>query len=442
MVGHARAPGTARRSRRPAARGWLAELRLVAAAALLAAAEAAGAGPPCRVDVSLRPARAVRGEQVLYELRVHRREDVREVVFEHPLAFPALRTEWLPGRARSLRTEDGGERYDLVVERRALFAFRVGRFPLAGPVLLCHTRPASAGGPEAFRLEVPEQVLEAVDPPRDGRPPNFSGVVGPLRLQTVLEPRALRLGEAARLAVIAVGSGNLFEAPELLPPSLAETPGLEVLPGPRRLATDPGERLRVRITDAADLVPLRPGRIPLPDVVLPYYDPRSARYRVARAAPGILVVEEPPPEATGPAPAPPPAEPSERLPLAAWAVLLGGLAAAGAGLLLRRCRRRSELEGLLDRADRALRAGRASEAADLLALALRRAAAARLPGARALTPPELRARADGDPALREASELLAELEAARFARTGAGDPAALAARVRAATLALGASRGR
>jgi hypothetical protein len=60
----------------------------------------AESSPACVVEVSLEPERAFVGQQILYRARVLMRDDVESIEWSRPLAFPRIRTEFLPGEPR------------------------------------------------------------------------------------------------------------------------------------------------------------------------------------------------------------------------------------------------------------------------------------------------------------------------------------------------------
>jgi len=397
------------------------------AAALAAGAPAAGA-TLCRVQGPDLPARAWTGQQVVYTLRVLRRDDVRAASWLRPLAFPGVRAEWLPPRSGPAPPGEG-PRIRLVWERRALFPERAGTLRIPGARLRC-TAPED-GGQEQI-VDVPDARLEVEPLPVEGRPPDFAGVVGPVEMRARVHPERIALGESARLVVTLSGSGNLWRAPSPLP-HLQDVEALEVLPRPRTLETRPGDRLAVRVRDAFDLVPRRSGRFALPALTLAYFDPEAARYATARAAAVALTVD---PRAAGPpaSPAHPPSQPApdaqdRRRPGAAWLALLTLLLATLLGLAgLRHWRtrgaHRARHRAIEDALATAERSDDASDALRAQARALRLALEPALPGSGSLAVEELAARAPARGPVAGAVALLTEIERARFAAEGAPLPVA------------------
>src|SRR5690606_34213688 len=282
---------------------------------------------PCRVEVRVEPATAYVGQQVLYRARVLRRENVREVRWLRALSFPSLRAEWLPGRYADPLLADVGDAYVVSEDRRALFPVRAGEIAIPPASLGC--RLAEGG---EIEVEVPGAAMTALPLPDEGRPPDFTGVVGPVQLRAHLSTRRARLGETFALAVVLVGEANLWAAPAPLDPA---QPDLDVFPREPELTLEPGERLRVRRTFVWELVPRRTGRFAFPAARVAWFDPVSGRYERTEA-PGLAVEvlparDVPAPRAATPPPAPPPAGPALPAGPLALAAALGVALAAGAG---------------------------------------------------------------------------------------------------------------
>jgi hypothetical protein len=345
----------------------VAPLRLLAAAFALAAADASALPPPCAAEVGVEPEAALVGQQILYRVRILRREDVDRVDWVQPPVFPNLRAEWLPGRAEDTRATRDGARYRVREDQRALFAARPGRLEIPRFALRC-------GGAE---IEVPGVRLEVHAPPERGRPADFAGLIGPLSVQTSAEPPAIALGESVRVSVLVRGDSNLWDLE--VPFAGLEGAGLAVFAERPGLDLEAGERLYVRRSFRFDLVPREEGRLSVPEVRVPYYDAKARRYAVARGEP--LSIEVGPrraqevralPEESGRGDGAPHASAMPLLGLAAAAAALG--AAAAARIAHRRRMARAEIDAALDVAARRRAARDAAGEAAALAKALARAA--------------------------------------------------------------------
>lgn len=232
-------------------------------------------------------------QQVLYTIYLYSRIEVSSV---NPQSSPELRGFWardipLPQRLPTELVNLGNVRYGRVpLLRRILFPLRAGvhvlepvRFQIATLQLSrgYFTRPFAR--PMATDLSTPELRID-VRPLPEG-PSGYQGAIGPLALSASLEPRALRVGEAANLVVRLSGSGNLqgFPAPHLaLPAGLRTFPPHEA--GADRASAN-GTSLRSERIWTYVVVPDRPGSYRLAPPSVPYFDPSTAAFARAESPP-------------------------------------------------------------------------------------------------------------------------------------------------------------
>jgi hypothetical protein len=233
------------------------------------------AAEPCVAQASVEPESAVVGQQVLYRLSILTLESVSSVEWVEPPTFSGFRSERLPGRPQGGDTVSDGVSYHVREEHRALFAEAPGSRTIAPSGLRCHV----ASGDRAFATPVPPVTLSVRPLPAEGRPESFSGLVGPLVVRTVVEPRRVHLGESVRLAVMITGAGNLWDTPDPLAGHAFDS--AEVFARRPSLVLDPGTVLAVRQHFAYDIVPRVAGSLRLPPIRLEYFDPESGRYRTA-----------------------------------------------------------------------------------------------------------------------------------------------------------------
>ncbi len=247
---------------------------------------------PQQPDVFLRaevqPARPVVGQQVLYTIYLYTRENIAAIA---PSGIPTFKGFWvrdipLPQQLPTEMVDLDGRRYGRVpLLKKALFPLRPGPCKLEPATIdLTVERydrsfffgPAVAR-PEQARLQTAVQTVDVQ--PLPPAPPGFGGAVGQLSLSAQLEPKEIRLGEAATLTVRLSGVGNLQGVPE---PHLKAPPGLTLLPPQQEGKEDlNGSAVRgTRIWRYA-VVPDRAGRFTLDSPKITYFDPAESQYEVA-----------------------------------------------------------------------------------------------------------------------------------------------------------------
>jgi hypothetical protein len=365
--------------------------------------------PRCQITVDLAPERAYVGEQVHYRVRILRRRDVHALEWHTALSFPTFRAEWLPGVASDAPLAAEGESWLEFLERRAIFPAHPGSLVIPEAALRC----ASADGEEV--VAVPSRTLE-VDPlPDEGRPPGFSGLLGPVSATVSARERQLALGGTLHLTVLLEGEGNLWDAPS--PRDVLEAiPDVDVFSHAAEIARDAGRTLRLRQYWSFELVPLRAGKLVVPALRFAYFDPATRRYAEAKTRPFAIAVADAAENArerpAWDASAPPDRERSvwdESLHVAlvvAIAALIVGTGAYFRARLRRRRRARLEPEPRFETAD-------PGRYADDAARALRDALARRVPGAAGASAEEIFGGSDVRP-VRDAAALLGRIDAVRF----------------------------
>ena len=399
---------------------------LVALALLVGAPAGAAAEPPlCRAEVVLEPARAFVGQPVLHRVRIVQRHEVVDMRWETSLSFPAFRAERILGGGgppeRSATTET-------TEERRVLFPARAGRLALPAARIACESTS------RVETAEVPAAELVAEDPPVEGRPAGWAGLIGPVEVSVYATPDRVALGDSISLGVTVQGETNVWAAPVAFafPPDVAE-----LFERPTELGRDMGRSLRLRGYRSFDLVPRRAGVLEIPELRVAWFDPGTHRYAETRAPAIRVEVSERSARGAGrgragrtdPCCAPGGPGPARgggaraRRRARARRGCLARAAPAHATLPVRRSRTSfASARGALASA---LALGDADAAARAAARALRLGLERALPGARSLDVEELAAAAPGG--LAGAVALLARLERARF---GGAAPAELLALAR------------
>ncbi len=243
------------------------------------------------------------GEQVTYELGVFLERGVRDRLRRMEAIAPEMRGMMAydppaPLSGFPARTI-GPLRYIAHVYERAIFPLAPGRVEIP-PARLVYAMPLSYSffsREESFELQSDSVSVLVLEPPAEGRPAGWNGAVGSISVATRVDSEDVRVGDAVRLTISVAGAGNV----KLFPRPQIELHGVSVVPAGERVTLS-ADSLDVSGVKEFDwlLTPLREGRLVLPQIRYPYFDPRERSYSVARApaitldvAPGSLAAAEP-----------------------------------------------------------------------------------------------------------------------------------------------------
>ena len=259
-----------------------------------------------RVDTSLevsfhalsKPETVYVGQQANYEVAVFLNSTVRDRLRRNPTFFPpdmqSMLAYDLPTRGVPPRRQVGEHCFDALVYQRALFPLMPGRFAIP-PAQLVYSLPLSASffsREETHELQTDSTVIVAVEPPPAGRPGDYGGAVGSLRLAAKLDTSVSRVGDPMLLTVRVSGTGNV----KLFPRPSVGVSWATLVKGDERVQVDTTAR---RIAGAKEfdwvLTPRVAGELDLPPIRYGYFNPDSRRYEVAstnpthvRVGPGTL----------------------------------------------------------------------------------------------------------------------------------------------------------
>ncbi|GDY13067.1 hypothetical protein LBMAG53_19450 [Planctomycetota bacterium] len=147
-----------------------------------------------------------------------------------------------------------------------------GTFTVQGQqgILVATGRADFFGRQQAVRRQLPIRPasITVAALPAEGRPEDFTGLVGELRAEIRLDRDRIPAGEGAQLLLTVTGRQlDLLRAPKLAPP-----PGVQAYPRPSEDAAN-------NRTFKWDLVPTAPGDYRLPGFSFPWFDPATRTYR-------------------------------------------------------------------------------------------------------------------------------------------------------------------
>lgn len=239
-------------------------------------------------------------EQGIYTLKLFRRVRVGNLSLSLPdaehVTFEQL------GDPNDYQSVLDDKTYQVLQVRYALIASKEGSYSL-GPARMNMTlyqkgrknpfglfddsfSPFSTGRPVSVVSRPVE--FKVVPFPEQGRPQNFTGLVGRFNMQSKLEPHKLKTGESATLTIRLEGRGNVNRIPDLSLPNLeyakvyADQPVLNV-------QKDAKGKFGIKTMKWA-VVPEKPGSYRIPPLSISYFDPGKNRYRILETPPLSMTV--------------------------------------------------------------------------------------------------------------------------------------------------------
>lgn len=270
---------------------------------ILKAPPSAADQAPLFLAANLSKAKAYVGEQVLYSLKLYRRIKISDISLELP------ETEHITlrrlGRPLQYQTQHSGSRYRVVEVRYGLIPTKEGNYGIQPFRMNLTAYEPKGRSPWGFfddpffdtpffargrpmTLASKPFELEVTPLPEDGRPTDFSGLVGSFKLESALSPPKIRVGESATLTIRLSGSGNITRIPGL---KLPDINGAKVYADEPLLTMEPGsEEFRVSKVMRWMIVPESQGDYEIPPVPLSFFDPKTHQYRTIRTSPHSLVV--------------------------------------------------------------------------------------------------------------------------------------------------------
>jgi len=243
--------------------------------------------------VLVQPETVYVGQQANYQLGVFLDESVRDRMRRMEALAPEMRSMMAyepPAPLANFPLRNvAGHRYEVHVYQRPIFPLSAGRVAIP-PARLLYAMPLSYSffsREESFELRSDSAVVVAVDPPQAGRPADWTGAVGSLRLSSAVDSAAARVGDAMRLVVRVSGEGNV----KLLPrPALSLSWATTTAEGERVMLS--ADSMHIGGTKEFDWVvtPRVAGRVQVPPLRYPYFDPYARQYAVAESQPVALVI--------------------------------------------------------------------------------------------------------------------------------------------------------
>ncbi len=250
-------------------------------------------------------------QQIVYTFRFFRSVQSVEAQWEPP-SFQGFWVEDL-GKESQYEKIIGGQRYAVTELKKALYPLSEGSGKIEETRLVCKLvidRKRSPLSGDSFldnsflggsffgrqtqtitkNLRADPILLDIRPLPETGKPEGFGGLVGSFTVRAEVGQTELRAGDSTTLTVTVTGEGNLRDLVTLSP---EEIPGFKVYPDKPSFQLDrQGEKLLGTKVFKKALVPLEDGILEIPSQEVPYFDPGTGSYRIARTDSFTLKVEK------------------------------------------------------------------------------------------------------------------------------------------------------
>jgi hypothetical protein len=241
---------------------------------------------PVNFRVLASPETVYVGQQATYELGVFLDASVRDRMRRMEAIAPEMRGMMAyepPAPLSGFPTRIVGQhRYEAHVYQRAVFPLAAGRLAIP-PARLVYAMPLTYSffsHEETYELRSDSAIVVAIEPPLAGRPADWTGAVGTLRIASRVDSTIGRVGNPILLTVSVAGRGNvsLFPRPTIAIPWASAVPTVDRV----RLSPDSLDIRGVKEFDWV-LTPERAGRVSVPEIHYSYFDPEARRYEMADA---------------------------------------------------------------------------------------------------------------------------------------------------------------
>jgi len=243
------------------------------------------------------------GQQATYQVGVFIDDQLRVRLRRNPEFVPPdpqgmLAYELTPAAPDPATRRVGHHVFEVHVFERAFFPLAPGRYEVPS-AMLGYSLPLSLSffsREENHTLLAESLAVVVLPPPAAGRPADYLGAVGDLHLAEHLDSSAARVGDPMRFTVSVAGRGdvNLFPRPALGVPWASAVPAQERV----RLDTTTEEVRGIKEFDWL-VTPRDSGRLAVPPIRYPYFNPYTERYEIAvthpdsvRVAPGQLAAAD------------------------------------------------------------------------------------------------------------------------------------------------------
>lgn len=245
-------------------------------------------------------------EQIVYTLKFFHRVKVANARLTESPSFDGFITESL-GKEKEYQTTINGQQFMVTEVRQALFPLKAGTLTISPSTLHCDVVVKkqqrgrgfsndpffddsffgfSRTEPKILRTAPMDITVRPL--PEEGRPRDFSNLVGEFQAAAELTKNKLEVGESTTLTLTLTGTGNLKGSPGI---KLENPDGFKVYDDkPSFEPQVSGSQIGGKLVIKKALVPLKEGILQVPPVALSYFNPRSGKYETARTGTHLLEV--------------------------------------------------------------------------------------------------------------------------------------------------------
>jgi hypothetical protein len=239
-------------------------------------------------------------EQILYTLKFGRMVEVADA----SLDISSFQDFWVEdlGKQKQYQRIIGGHSYLITEIKKALFPGKAGKLTIEPATIRCQVvlksrRRRSLFGDRFFddffndpfftrrtktrilHSQPIELTVKAL--PEQGKPPRFYPLVGQLELTASISKRSLEVGDSTTLTLDVSGNVNIRDAQLVNPAGLKDFKVYDDKPSVN--ITPQGDTVIGKKSFKKALVPQKPGQLKIPGFEIPYFDPKTAAYKVARS---------------------------------------------------------------------------------------------------------------------------------------------------------------
>jgi hypothetical protein len=260
--------------------------------AMLCAPARADAEPDLFIKTIISHEEAYLGEKIVLSYELYSRYGIDSFGFADNVAIDGTVAKDMPENQLKWEYVDiGGEKYVMYEAKRLIIdPIKTGAYTI--PSYNFHVNVLTGSGRGFFRTTAPMQLqteqkdLNVKPLPQDGRPDDFSGIVGNLQIAGNYSRDELDYGDSIALYLTLYGECNLDAAKNSIVGDMAGFSVYEILKNAEEYVED--SRYRAKKDYESILVPERNGSLEIPPISVSYFNPASEKYERAEI-PGILI---------------------------------------------------------------------------------------------------------------------------------------------------------